>query len=199
MAAPRARRGKAPQRGSFRIIGGQWRGRRFDFVDDGSVRPSTDRVRETLFNWAAPIIRGAHCLDLFAGSGALGLEALSRGAASVVFVDKQPAVTRGIAEHLNTLGAEAELHNDDALRYLDNTQDRFDLVFVDPPFRQGLIVDLFKRLAGRMNETGYLYLEAEQEISVELPSGFTLLKSKSAGQVGYHWIRYHRPTDKRTE
>ena len=166
MAAPRAKRGKATQRGSFRIIGGQWRGRRFDFVDDGSVRPSADRVRETLFNWAAPVIREAHCLDLFAGSGALGLEALSRGAASVVFVDKQPAVTRGIAGHLNTLGAEAELHNDDALHYLDNTQDRFDLVFVDPPFRQGLIVDLFKRLAGRMNETGYLYLEAEREISV---------------------------------
>jgi 16S rRNA (guanine(966)-N(2))-methyltransferase RsmD len=111
------------QRGSFRIIGGAWRRRRLDFVTDRDVRPSPDRVRETLFNWLAPVIEGARCLDLFAGSGALGLEALSRGASQVLFVDRERSVIERIRAHLGMLGAaaRAELLQSDALQYLART------------------------------------------------------------------------------
>ncbi len=180
----------ASRRGSFRIIGGQWRGRRLDFVDDGSVRPSPDRVRETLFNWAMPVIHDARCLDLYAGSGALGLEALSRGAAEVVFVDKQRAVVHNIEKHLQTLGADSEIFCGDASAYLNQVTRVFDLVFIDPPFRLGQIEKILDRLPACLAPDSHLYIEAELELELELPAGYELLKRKTAGQVGYHWIKY---------
>lgn len=180
----------ATRRGSFRIIGGQWRGRRLDFLDDGSVRPSADRVRETLFNWAMPVVRGARCLDLFAGSGALGLEALSRGAAEVVFVDRQAEVVRRIEQHLQLLGAQATCRQMDAQAFLDSTVQKFDLVFIDPPFGQGLIPRFLPQLLPHLASGSHLYIEAEREYALELPEGLELLKRKTAGQVGYHWLTY---------
>lgn len=181
------------RRGSFRIIGGQWRGRRLEFVDDGTVRPSTDRVRETLFNWAAPFVRGARCLDLFSGSGALGLEALSRGAAEVVFVDTQPAVIRRIRQHLAQLEATAQVHQGDALSYLNQPGPAFDLVFLDPPFRQGLLPSVLAVLTGHLAPGSRIYLEAEKGLDLEIPAGYEILKRKIAGQVGYHWLAYAAP------
>src|SRR5512134_2593384 len=103
----------------LRIIGGQWRGRRLNFIPSEDLRPTPDRVRETLFNWLMPLIHGARCLDLFAGSGALGLEALSRGAASVVLVDRDPRVIATLRKHMQTLKAEgAALAQQGALDYL---------------------------------------------------------------------------------
>lgn len=126
----------------LRIIGGEWRGRKLRFPDAPNLRPTPDRVRETIFNWLAPMIQGAHCLDLFAGSGALGLEALSRGAALTTFVDSHKKVTQELKNHIETLNANAraKVFSMDGVKFL--TQDKFqttevkqyDLVFLDPPY-----------------------------------------------------------------
>ncbi len=199
--AHKAKASRPDQRGSFRIIGGRWRGRRLDFVDDGSVRPSPDRVRETLFNWAMPVVRGARCLDLFAGSGALGLEALSRGADQVVFVDSQRSVTANIKRHLQTLGASAEVVCGDALAYLRGVPQTFDLVFIDPPYRQDWVPRILEYLPACMADGAQLYVEMETGSALQLPEGFELLKHKSAGQVSYHWVAYSSqpPSDNHKE
>lgn len=182
-------------RGSFRIIGGEWRRRRLDFVTDRDVRPSPDRVRETLFNWLAPVISGAHCLDLFAGSGALGLEALSRGAASVVFVDHERAVIDRVQGHLDRLGAtaRARIIQSDAQQYLtrhvDQNREPFDLVFLDPPFRSGQIASLLSTLEGHLAENHRVYIESESPPPM-LPPGWETLKSSRAGQVSFALVRF---------
>jgi 16S rRNA (guanine966-N2)-methyltransferase len=182
---------KPGQRGSFRIIGGEWRRRRFDFVTDRDVRPSPDRVRETLFNWLAPVIEGSRCLDLFAGSGALGLEALSRGAARVVFVDRERSVIERIGGHLDALGAaaRAERVQADALQYLARAGAPFDIVFLDPPFRQGQVPILLPGLVPRLNARHYVYIETETPPPA-LPPGWETLKSARAGRVSYALARY---------
>ena len=124
----------------LRIIGGEWRSRKLKFADVPGLRPTPDRVRETLFNWLQWHVPGARCLDLFAGSGALGLEALSRGARDVVMVEKHPAAAQALRDNLTLLGARnARLVHDDALRYLGRVTVAFDLIFLDPPFRQMLL------------------------------------------------------------
>jgi 16S rRNA (guanine966-N2)-methyltransferase len=179
------------QRGSFRIIGGEWRRRRLDFVTDKDVRPSPDRVRETLFNWLAPVIGGARCLDLYAGSGALGLEALSRGAAHVVFVDHERSVIERIRTHLGTLGAaaRAELVLADAASYLGRAAAGLDIVFLDPPFRRGLVPALLAQLASRLHDDHRVYIETETP-RPDLPPGWEVLKSAHAGQVSYALVRF---------
>ncbi|MGH8453100.1 MAG: 16S rRNA (guanine(966)-N(2))-methyltransferase RsmD [Nevskiales bacterium] len=178
-------------RGSFRIIGGEWRRRRFDFVTDRDVRPSPDRVRETLFNWLAPVIEGQRCLDLYAGSGALGLEALSRGAAQVVFVDRERSVIDRIRAHLSTLGAaaRAELVQAEAIQYLGQVKTGFDIVFVDPPFRQGQVPVLLQRLQPHLAADHRVYIETETPPPA-LPPGWEILKSARAGQVSYALVRF---------
>ncbi|KPK59373.1 MAG: hypothetical protein AMJ59_11445 [Gammaproteobacteria bacterium SG8_31] len=177
-------------RGLFRIIGGRWRGRRLNFPSMNGVRPTGDRVRETLFNWLQPVIEGARCLDLYAGSGALGLEALSRGAGEVVFVDRQAPLVRAIEGHLRTLGAEgASCVCQDALRFLRGPAKTFDLVFLDPPFGTTDWSALCSVLAdgGWLAGGARVYIEdaadAPQPI---LPEGWTLLRSAKAGNVRYH-------------
>ncbi len=175
--------------GRLRIIGGRFRSRLLTFPALEGVRPSADRVRETLFNWLAPVIEGAHCLDLFAGSGAVGLEALSRGAARVVFVDREPRVVQAIQGHLATLGAVGgETVVADALAFLQRPAQPFDLVFLDPPFRRDLLSPCIAGLArGWLAPGARLYLEAEAELTaLPLPPGCQLVRSKQAGQVGYH-------------
>jgi 16S rRNA (guanine966-N2)-methyltransferase len=193
---------KPAQRGSFRIIGGEWRRRRFDFVTDRDVRPSPDRVRETLFNWLAPVIAGQRCLDLFAGSGALGLEALSRGAAHAVFVDRERSVIDKIRAHLGVLGAaaRADLVQAEAAQYLGQAKAGFDIVFVDPPFRQGLVPGLLPRLVPYLAADHRVYIETEIPPPA-LPPGWEILKSARAGKVSYALVRFtpspHNPGQER--
>ena len=177
---------------TLRIIGGEWGGRKLRFADGEGLRPTTDRVRETLFNWLAPLIHGARCLDLFAGSGALGLEALSRGAAEVVFVDTNPAAIAALKENLALLKAQnAEVNRGDALTFLGGEARPFDVVFLDPPFRRDLLQPAIKLLAeqGWLAAGARVYLELESEESLAgLPEGWELLRSKEAGQVAYHLV-----------
>jgi 16S rRNA (guanine966-N2)-methyltransferase len=173
----------------LRIIGGQWRGRKVSFPDVEGLRPSPDRVRETLFNWLQPVIEGARCLDLFSGSGALGLEALSRGARRAVLVDRDARTAASLREQIALLNAQgAQLVQADALSFLAGTPEPFDVVFLDPPYRNGLLAPCCARLTqGWLAPGARIYLEAETDLEpLPLPEEWTLLRSKRAGQVGYH-------------
>ena len=181
-------------RNSVRIIGGGWRGRRVSFPDIPGLRPTPDRVRETLFNWLQQRIAGARCLDLFAGSGALGLEALSRGAKELVFVEQAVAAARALQEQLIRFGgqARAQVAEMGAARYLRSVPQAFDIVFLDPPFGRDALAEYVPMLdEGQWLKPGALvYLENEKRAGVPpLPAHWQLLKSKSAGEVGYHLAR----------
>lgn len=189
---------KAPNReiraedGELRIIGGQWRGRKLRFPPLSGLRPSPDRVRETLFNWLAPELPGARCLDLFAGSGALGLEALSRGAAHSVFVDSARAACDRINDHLKLLGSPdgKVCHSDVAhwLAHKPGNEAPFDMVFLDPPFRQDFLRDCCVAVEdnGWLAARAWIYLESgADEALPALPSNWTLYRDKRAGQVAY--------------
>ena len=181
-------------RNSVRIVGGAWRGRRVEFPDLPALRPTPDRVRETLFNWLQFKVPGARCLDLYAGSGALGLEALSRGAAEVVFVETAPVVTHFLRAQLKSLGGEARGHVHDlgAARFLRTPGEPFDIVFLDPPFGQNALPDCLEQLAAAkwLKNGALVYLEDERTAGLPaLPAGWQVLKSKSAGEVGYHLVQ----------
>ena len=183
--------------GKLRVIGGQWRSRVIEFNADPQrgVRPTPDRVRQTLFDWLAPRIDGARCLDLFAGSGALGIEALSRGARSCCFVENAHREASAIRTSLMLLKAQhAEVVQMDADDYLMQTWHRFDVVFLDPPFGKGLLQkalpDLPKALAAHDNR---IYLEWPAQEKLELPPRFELLREKQAGQVCFGLATYHHP------
>jgi 16S rRNA (guanine966-N2)-methyltransferase len=181
-------------RGSVRIIGGAWRGRRIAFPDLPDLRPTSDRVRETLFNWLQHEVAGARCLDLFAGSGALGLEALSRGAQQAVLVEHDPTAARHLTEQIQRLDAlrQASVVEMDAYQYLLRPADPFDIIFLDPPFKSDALPHVVALLeAGTGLKRGSLiYLESPRELGVPtLPPRWELLKSKSAGEVGYYLAR----------
>lgn len=178
----------------LRIIGGRWRGLRITFPSLPALRPSPDRVRETLFNWLQPAIVDARCLDLFAGSGALGIEALSRGAAHVDFVDSEPQIGRHLRETLQRLGgADAAVHAIDAARFLEQSSESgYDIVFLDPPYAADLLPEICARLAspGRLAPQALIYLECPADRPLPpLPAGWQIHRSKRAGQVGYHLLR----------
>jgi 16S rRNA (guanine966-N2)-methyltransferase len=186
----RAGNSRGAQSRVIRIIGGTWRGRRFRFADVPDIRPTPDRVRETLFNWLGSRVAGARCLDLFAGSGALGLEALSRGAESAVLVEQNAVVTRSLNELITTLAAKgARVERDDALRFLGRAPTPFDIVFLDPPFATGLLgkaAELLER-HGWLAPDALIYVEASaREPLPPLPASWQPLKAKQAGEVGYH-------------
>lgn len=176
-------------RNQLRIIGGEWRGRKLAFAELPGLRPTGDRIRETLFNWLAPYVPGARCLDLYAGSGALGLEAASRGAAKVVMLDSAPQVVRLLREHCRTLNAaQVEVLQADALDYLRGPAQPFDILFLDPPFHQDLLAPSCERLesGGWLAPRAWIYLEAERSLGEPiLPEGWRLHRSKTAGDVGY--------------
>jgi 16S rRNA (guanine966-N2)-methyltransferase len=181
-------------RNSVRIIAGTWRGRRIHFPDMPALRPTPDRVRETLFNWLQHSIAGTRCLDLFAGSGALGLEALSRGAREVVFVEQFQAAARALQEQLGRFGgaAKGRILEMGAARFLRTPGAPFDVAFLDPPFGTNALAEYIPLLdAGNwLNVGGLIYLENERAAGAPvLPSHWELLKSKSAGEVGYHLVR----------
>ncbi|MFI4896171.1 MAG: 16S rRNA (guanine(966)-N(2))-methyltransferase RsmD [Steroidobacterales bacterium] len=177
-----------PER-TLRIIAGRWRARRFRFPSS-DIRPTPDRVRETLFNWLQPRIEGAHCLDLFAGSGALGLEALSRGAASVLFIEQQRAAAAAIEHWLHTWQASGGVVvGTEAMHYLSATPPRgFDIVFLDPPYGSGALAAAAHGLErGWLARDARVYLEhARREPLPALSLSWRELRSGTAGEVGYH-------------
>lgn len=180
----------------LRIIGGRWRGSRIEFPALAAIRPSPDRVRETLFNWLQQPIVGARCLDLFAGSGALGLEALSRGAAHVTFVDREPQVGRHLTQTLERLGSrDAAVIVEDAQRFLLRPPQPFDIVFLDPPFDSAVLEAVGSRLQqGWLTANAYIYVECPADRSLaSLPAQWAVLRTKQAGQVGYHLLRASDP------
>jgi len=179
----------------LRIIGGSWRGRTWRFPA-GDIRPTPDRVRETLFNWLSARITGARCLDLFAGSGALGLEALSRGASRVVFVEHSAQPARDLRQTLALWGGEpaaaAQVHVADANAYLAGKPEVFDVVFLDPPFAGGLLAQVAGRLATGhwLAPEALIYAECPaREALPPLPAAWTVAKTGRAGEVGYHLLR----------
>jgi len=182
----------------IRIIGGDWRGRKLQFYDAEGLRPTPDRVRETLFNWLASAMPGARCLDLFAGSDALGFEAASRGAAQVVMVEAAPATAQQLIRQAEALGAGAgaAIVNRSAEDYLRQPPEPFDIVLLDPPFAAGLLQPVLAQLAGGwLHESSYLYVEAERSLAAEtmkpwLPPGFDWYRVKQAGDVGYQLARH---------
>jgi 16S rRNA (guanine966-N2)-methyltransferase len=192
-SAPRVERGNKAR--MLRIIGGSWRGRTWRFPE-GEIRPTPDRVRETLFNWLSPHIGGARCLDLFAGSGALGLEALSRGASRVVFVEQAAAAAGELRQTLALWGGEraaaAQVHGTDANRFLAGTVEVFDVVYLDPPFAGGLLGKVAARLeaGGWLAPGALIYAECPARDALPpLPATWSVAKSGRAGEVGYHLLR----------
>lgn len=181
--------------GLLRIIGGRWRGRKLRFTAAEGLRPTPDRVRETLFNWLAADIRDARCLDLFSGSGALGLEALSRGAAHCDFVDRNPASIAQIRNHLEELGAQAlgSCHAAMASDFLAGADSPWDIVFIDPPFGQALVAPVCESLQNRalLAAGASIYIETGAGDTVpQLPEPWQLHREKTAGAVCYRLYHY---------
>jgi 16S rRNA (guanine966-N2)-methyltransferase len=174
---------------SLRIIGGRYRRRILRFPDSEGLRPTPDRVRETLFNWLGQDLAGEHCLDLFAGSGALGFEALSRGAARVVMVEPASKVIAALHENAKMLENPPgiEIIRGDALQYLASTKSKFDLIFLDPPFDKGWIPRLEPLLAGVANEGAAVYIEAEHEIGAL--DNWRAVRHGKAGEVHFQLMR----------
>jgi 16S rRNA (guanine966-N2)-methyltransferase len=175
---------------TLRIIGGSWRGRRVAFPDGDGLRPTGDRIRETVFNWLQPYAPGARCLDLFAGSGSMGLEALSRGAESVTFVERNSAATTAIRAALAMLDAgNAQVLQADALRYLDTAAAQpVDIVFVDPPFGVDIIDDCCRLLEQRnwLKPGALVYIEQDKDKPApSLPDNWIIHRQAQAGQVAY--------------
>lgn len=180
---------KANKAGSLRIIGGLWRGRKLGFPDVEGLRPTGDRVRETVFNWLQPILGDSRCLDLFAGSGALGLEAASRGAEQVVLVETDRSAYQLLQTNLQVLKAsQCQLFYGRAEQFLASQQQPFDVVFIDPPFQADLWTEVAELLTdkGLLNDGARIYLEYPRRQDMpELPSSWHLLKEKKAGDVKY--------------
>lgn len=185
---------KARPANSLRIIAGQWRSRKLQFPDVEGLRPTADRVRETLFNWLQDRLPRAACLDLFAGSGACGMEALSRGARHVCFVEKSPVALQAIRHNLSLLQASGH-HTvcEDSLTWLSRKEkasaEKFDIVFIDPPFAADLLECSAKALedSGLLQEHALLYVELSTDMPLPpLPGNWLLRKSKRAGKVQFH-------------
>jgi len=177
---------------TVRIIGGKWRSRKLEFADIDDLRPTHDRVRETLFNWLEPVIDGAVCLDLFAGSGVLGFEALSRGASKIVFVDSSAAVEQALNQNSEMLSIQDQLTivkeqfpSEHIMNRLQGIQ--FDIVFLDPPYRKGLLQPCLEWLGANsfLKDEAKVYIEYEKGLQLALPKGFELIKHKETQTLCY--------------
>ncbi|AMW16868.1 16S rRNA (guanine(966)-N(2))-methyltransferase RsmD [Glaesserella parasuis] len=181
--------------GEVRVIAGLWRGRKLPVLNAEGLRPTTDRVKETLFNWLMMDIAGSRCLDCFAGSGSLGIEALSRQAQAVVFLEKFADAANQLKKNLVSLKAEnGKVIQTDTLQFLaqKNSEAPFDLVFVDPPFHQGFVPQVLTALEqnGWLAENALIYVEAEKNHSpLVLPEHWQVVKEKTAGQVVSRLVR----------
>lgn len=180
-------------RNTLRIIGGNWRRRRVCFPNVPGLRPTSDRIRETVFNWLQPYLPGARCLDLFAGSGAMGLEALSRGAGSALFVERNPAAAASIRTALKQLGAVGgEVLQADALRLLEQPGGSYDIVFIDPPFGTDIISTCCELLEQHqwLKPGALIYLEQERGKPIPTtPDNWSLHRQAKAGQAAYYLMR----------
>lgn len=179
----------------LRIIAGQWRSRRFSFPAIEGLRPSGDRIRETLFNWLTAYVPASHCLDLFAGSGALGLEALSRGAEKLLAIELNPIACQALQQHIKTLNAEtqAQIINQSALDWLKTASNpaAFDIIFLDPPFGAELIPDCLQLIAEQqlLAPQGLIYFEAgKQQTLGQLPDNWQIIKHKQTSQLQFGLI-----------
>ncbi len=172
----------------IRINAGEWRSRVLRFPDALGLRPTPDRVRQTLFNWLGQELHGKACLDLFAGSGALGFEALSRAAAAVVMVEQNPAVHRALTDNAKLLKAtRLQLLKQDAQQFLAQNRQRFDVIFLDPPYGQGWLDKLLPQLAPHLAPDGVVYAEAEH--ALDALAGWAVYKHGKAGSVHYHLLK----------
>ncbi len=178
---------------SVRIIAGEYRGRRLEFPEVDGLRPTSDRIRETLFNWLQDRIQGETCLDLFSGSGALGFEALSRGAKQVDFVEKNRIAANGIIKNLERFDvSQGALHCDDVLLWLEAQQQsmpRYGLVFLDPPFHANLVASICPKLdaSGLLKKNCLVYVEVGNSSDFEhVPETWLRTKNKKAGAVNYN-------------
>jgi 16S rRNA (guanine966-N2)-methyltransferase len=176
--------------GQVRIIGGQWRGRKLKVPNVPNLRPTPDRVRETLFNWLSPTILGAYCLDPFAGSGAIGFEALSRGAAHVTMVDLSLDVVKLLREEALMLKTDdVDIYSAKVPEQLKTPNKLFNIVFLDPPFHEDLLLPtcFYLEERGFLAENALIYLESKDSLrEADLPQAWRMIKSKVAGQVAYH-------------
>jgi 16S rRNA (guanine966-N2)-methyltransferase len=177
--------------GSVRIIGGHWRGSKLPVADKPGLRPTADRVRETLFNWLQPVLAGVRVLDLFAGTGALGLEAASRGAASAVLVERDPSLAASLRATAERLHADrVEVVCEDALRWLARSPSQgFDVVFLDPPFEAGLWQPALAALPPWLAADAWLYLEAPSEAPPLVPSDWAVHREGRTREVRYALYR----------
>ena len=183
-------RGGPPR--EVRLIGGQWKRSKLPVPDRPGLRPTPDRVRETLFNWLGQDLSGWRCLDAFAGSGALGFEAASRGAAEVVLIERDAVLARGLAANQQRLQAAAlRVEAADALAWMRRCPpQRFELVLLDPPFDAGLLPDALLAAAPLVSDGGLLYVECAQPLAeADLPAGFAVWRQARAGLVHYHLLR----------
>ena len=176
---------------SVRIIGGEYRGRRLPVVLADGLRPTGDRVRETVFNWLAPYLSGARCVDVCAGTGAMGFEALSRGAGEVTFIELNREAAGQLRTNQQLLGAKATILHGDARQHLQTqAHDQFDIAFLDPPFDALLWDQLITLLIPTMKLGGLVYIEYPKTTELKLPSSWHQIKFKSAGQVNYSLWQY---------
>ncbi len=189
------------RRNQVRIIGGQWRGRKLDFPDVEGLRPTPDRVRETVFNWLQPVIAGARCLDICAGTGCFGIEAVSRGASYALLVENNTAAVNAIQAMVTKLQTDqVNVHRGDAQAFLAHPapdQARFNIVFLDPPYASQLMLPCLQRVCtpAWLAPDALLYFEMPKSATpVALPATLTVVKENSAGQVAYFLARYRAPT-----
>nr|WP_164504299.1 16S rRNA (guanine(966)-N(2))-methyltransferase RsmD [Nitrosomonas sp. HPC101] len=170
--------------GKIRIIGGQWRSRLLQFSDDKLLRPTPDRVRETLFNWLGQDLAGMRCLDLFAGSGALGFEAASRGAKQVTMVEQNIKAVRNLRNTIEKLdAAQVKLEHADARVFLAGNFERYDIIFVDPPYASGLAAEVLPLLPEKLEKNGLIYVESSDKLLQE--SNWSIWKQGRASHVHY--------------
>ena len=179
---------KNAPKGQIRIIAGHFRGRKLPVLMADGLRPTTDRVKETVFNWLMPYIQDANCLDCFAGSGGLGFEAISRGASAVTLVELNKLAAQQLKDNKALLKADnIQVIQQNALDFLHNNQQSYSLVFIDPPFRKGLAQQTAQLLSEKgLTDDALIYVEMETDHNTQImPSHWQLLKEKVAGQVVY--------------
>jgi len=184
-----AKQNRTHKIGQCRIIAGQWRGRKLDVPDVEGLRPTPDRVRETVFNWLQPYIGGSHCLDLFAGCGALGFEAASRGAMSVTMVELNSLAVRQLQENCSNLSAtQCQVERTTAQQFLARNKEQYDIVFIDPPYQADLWTEVAQKLIDNtaLSDNAVIYLECPGKADLPaLPSQWQLIKEKKAGNIRY--------------
>ncbi len=173
---------------TVRISAGEWRSRLLKFPDVDGLRPTPDRVRQTVFNWLGQELHGLTCLDLFAGTGVMGFEALSRGAKQAVLVENSRPAYQALLDNKTSLKAEhATILNQDALHFLKQNKVLFDVVFIDPPYNKGLVDQVLPLLKSALSPDGLIYVEAEMALSDS--SDWQVLKQGKAGNVFYHLLK----------